>query len=34
LPVREPRIALPIRVVWRGTRPASRLARRLVDELT
>lgn len=34
LPVREPRIELPIRVVWRGTRPASRLARRLVDELT
>lgn len=34
LPVREPRIELPIRVVWRGTRPTSRLARRLVDQLT
>ena len=34
LPVREPRIELPIRIVWRGTRPTSQLARRLVDELT
>lgn len=34
LPVREPRIELPIRVVWRGARPTSQLARRLVDELT
>lgn len=34
LPIREPRIELPIRIVWRGTRPTSRLARRLVDELT
>lgn len=34
LPVREPSIELPIRVVWRGTRPTSGLARRLVDELT
>jgi len=34
LPVREPVIELPIRVVWRGTRPSSRVARRLVDELT
>lgn len=34
LPVREPRIELPIRVVWRGVRPTSPVARRLVDELT
>lgn len=34
LPVREPRIELPIRIVWRGARPTSSLARRLVDELT
>lgn len=34
LPVREPRIELPIRIVWRGARPPSQLARRLVDELT
>lgn len=34
LPVREPRIELPIRVVWRGARPASHLARRLVEALT
>lgn len=34
LPVREPRIELPIRIVWRGARPTSRLARRMVDELT
>lgn len=33
LPVREPRIELPIRVVWRGARPTSPVARRLVDEL-
>lgn len=33
LPVREPRIELPIRIVWRGARPSSRPARRLLDEL-
>ena len=34
LPVREPRIELPIRVVWRGARPTSPVGRRLVDELS
>lgn len=33
LPVREPRIELPVRIVWRGTRPATAAARRLVESL-
>lgn len=33
LPVREPRIELPIRVVWRGTRPTSGAARQLLAAL-
>ena len=33
LPVREPRIELPIRVVWRGTRPPSGVARQLLAAL-
>lgn len=34
VPVREPRIELPIRAVWRGRRPSTAPARRLVDLLT
>lgn len=33
LPVRGAHIELPIRVVWRGRRPANAAARRLVDDL-
>lgn len=30
LPIREPHVELPVRVVWRGTRPAAQAARRLL----
>jgi DNA-binding transcriptional LysR family regulator len=33
LPVREPVIELPVRVVWRGSRPTSAAARRLLADL-
>jgi DNA-binding transcriptional LysR family regulator len=34
LPLREPRIELPIRIVWRGTRPGGPSARRLLASLS